>query len=96
MQAFGGFYDETYREVYLPQLRPATQQRCEALMRQGLLAFWGKYPLDQIDFPLVRRYEANVAEPRRENPRAHQLGPQRAARGGRYACAGEVYRGAFR
>jgi integrase len=29
-------------------------------MRQGLLAFFGKYPLDQIDFPLVRRFEAKV------------------------------------
>ena len=29
-------------------------------MRQGILAFFGKYPLDQIDFPLVRRYEAKV------------------------------------
>jgi integrase len=60
MQTFGGFYDETYRDVYFPQLRPATQQRYEALMRQGLLAFFGKYPLDQIDFPLVRRFEAKV------------------------------------
>ena len=60
MPTFGAFYDETYREVYFPQLRPATQQRYDALMRQGLVAFFGKYPLDQIDFPLVRRYEAKV------------------------------------
>ncbi|MEO7034241.1 MAG: tyrosine-type recombinase/integrase [Polyangiaceae bacterium] len=60
MVTFGAFYDETYREVYFPQLRPATQQRYEALMRQGLLAFFGKCALDQIDFPLVRRYEAKV------------------------------------
>jgi hypothetical protein len=29
-------------------------------MRQGLLGFFGRYPLDQIDFLLVRRYEAKV------------------------------------
>jgi integrase len=60
MPTFGSFYDDTYREVYFPQLRPATQLRYEALMRQGLLAYFGKHPLDQIDFPLVRRYEAKV------------------------------------
>ena len=49
MQTFGAFYDETYREVCFPQLRPATQQRYEALMRQGLLASFGKYAMDQID-----------------------------------------------
>ena len=60
MPTFGTFYDESYRELYFPQLRPATQQRYEALMRQGLLAYFGKHPLDQIDFLLVRRYEAKI------------------------------------
>jgi integrase len=60
MPTFGTFYDDTYREVYFPQLRPATQQRYEALMRQGVLAFFGRHSIDQIDFPLVRRYEAKV------------------------------------
>ncbi len=60
MQTFGAFFEDTFGDVYFPQYRPATQQRYEALVRQGLLAFFGKCPLDQIDFPLVRRYEAKV------------------------------------
>jgi integrase len=60
MPTFGAFFEDSYRELYFPQLRPATQQRYDALMRQGLLGFFGRHPLDQIDFLLVRRYEAKV------------------------------------
>ena len=60
MPTFGAFFEDSYRELYFPQLRPATQQRYDALMRQGLLGFFGRYPLEQIDFLLVRRYEAKV------------------------------------
>ena len=47
MPTFGAFYDDACRDMYFPQLRPAPQQRYEVLMRQGLLAFFGTYALDE-------------------------------------------------
>ena len=59
---FGEFVERKFRPVYMPaHCRPATIERYDALLRQGVLEAFGGKHLDGIDAQQVRGYAAQLA-----------------------------------
>jgi integrase len=52
------FVERTYVPLYLRRLRPGTQERYDTILRLQVLPYFGSAPLDEIDGPMVRRFDA--------------------------------------
>lgn len=68
---FAHFVETKFRTVHMPAYcRPATRERYEALLRQGVLATFGSKRLDEIGGTAIRGYEAELAA-RKVQARGH-------------------------
>lgn len=57
---FAQFVASTYRPVFMAKHRPATQQRYEDLFRQGVLAEFGRMPLDAVGYMAVQAFASKL------------------------------------
>lgn len=66
----GQFVERTYVPLYLRRLRPGTQQRYATILRLQVLPYFSSTLLDEIDGPMVRRFDAWLqTEHRIKSPR---------------------------
>ena len=57
---FASFVTETFARIYMPRFRPATIERYEALLEQGVLETFGAKRLDAIDAAMLRSLNASL------------------------------------
>ena len=56
------FVEGAFEKRFMPSYRPATRDRYRALLRQGILAFFGDMPLEEVQRGPVREYIAKLEE----------------------------------
>lgn len=67
-ETFASFVEGTFTGLYMPRYRPATRERYEGLLRQGILETFGAKRLDAIEPSTLRAFLASRLE-RRVQPK---------------------------